>query len=177
MDCFGVYSLFSIDSKHCHACPKLKDCMTACYNELTNLSKLGSVKPLLKKHIALMKKFEVEGAKDIKSERQTTSKEVAQLSNELEKGGLIKMGRVAEDLSSAPQYFSLGVGYLRSLKETTDEKFVRHIKDRLTDTIGVNKDSAAMGLAAIVVQTLNKYKIIKVVGHKISWIATSAESV
>lgn len=151
--------------------------MKACYSELKELEKIGDVKTILKRHLKLMKSFDLATDDDIKASKQVSSNEVATLSKSLLDAKLIAEGEIAKDLSEAPQFFQAGVEFLYRIRETTDEKFVRHLKDRLLDGPEFKKDETAIKLAAITVQTLVKFKIIKIAGHKISWIGRNLESV
>lgn len=175
MDCFGVCSLFCMTGDKCRHCEKFQECLKACYAELKELDQIGDVKILLKRHLKLMQSFNLAPAEDIKATKQTSSNEVAALCNALTDANLISEGAIAKDISEAPHFFQTGVEFLYKLKETTDEKFVRHLKDRLLNTDEHSKEETAIKLAAVTVQTLAKFKIIKVVGHKIIWIAKSTE--
>nr|DAM63334.1 MAG TPA: hypothetical protein [Caudoviricetes sp.] len=175
MDCFGVYSFFCIDSKKCRSCPKLKECMKVCYGELKGLERLGDVKKLLQKHIELMKAFEVKDEGDVESGQCSLSSEVLKLSNELKEQSLIGKGWIAKDLSEAPDFIRFATEYLYRVKETTSEKFVRYMTDRLKEPSVASTPESAVAMAAVTAQVLKKFEIIKVSGNKITWIGTSSE--
>lgn len=176
MDCFGVFSFFSINGDRCRSCPRLPECMRACYDELRTMQPQADVKKLLTKHIKLMQKLQVSGAEDIKSDKEETSYEVTRLGMRLEKEGLIKSGWISRDLTKAPPFFRICTEFLYKIKETTDDKLVRHVQDCLNDPTEANSLDKAVTRAAITVQVLAGYNIIKVIGRKITWISTNSES-
>lgn len=176
MECFGVYSFFSIDSKKCRSCPQLKECMKECYGELKELEQLGDVKKILQKHLELMKAFEVPCEEDVESGAKSTSLEVLQFGNELKEAGLIGKGWIAKDLTEAPDFIRIAAEFLYRIKETTSERFVRYMTDRLREPSIASTQESAISMAAVSVQILKKFEIIKVTGQKITWISTNSES-
>ncbi|MDO4936890.1 MAG: hypothetical protein Q4E62_03150 [Sutterellaceae bacterium] len=167
--CYGMYSCFSNNSQRCRGCEQFLPCGKTCLTSLKEMCQNYDVAKFFKKHAQLMATLGVKNTPDYKASRVASSKEMDFLVQDLVGKGLIKDKWVADDLSSAPAFFETTVKLIREFGVTTAPRVVNAVKDRLVVSATDDPDKAAMGMAALAVQILVKFKLIEVVGEKITW--------
>lgn len=167
--CYGLYSCFSNNSQRCRNCSQFLQCGKTCLTSLQSLCKNYDVVKLFKKHAQLMKMLGVKEIQDYKATRVASSKEMDYLIQDLVSKGLIKDKWIADDLSAAPAFFEATTKLIQEFGTTTAQRVVNAVKDRLALSATDDPDKVAMGMAALAVQILVKFKLIEVIGEKITW--------
>lgn len=166
--CFGVPSMFSVDSKFCKACPEFKRCCAECHDELMQIKELGDLSKAIAKHEAAMVKMGLLESKTYtvpRKTKKTTMKldaaEEALLAELQLKGVLDQYNMLTGDLSLAPAPFALVVDGLKTFEKMSSSAIVQSLCYKLE----MSKEDAIRE-ATHCVRVLASLKIVKVTSNK-----------
>ena len=174
--CFGLASVFAMDSKTCKECKQQKDCAVAVFKELEKFSHSLDLKAAINRH----KKF-MEANKLLVKETfyvpepvekpQNGTDAVAEFGEWLKQQSLVGEGVIAEDKvleENTPAFFFETVKYLRLAEKATPEQVVNNIKYKMSEAEKAKVDPTQ--LASLSVQILHDNKIIQVTDKYIRWL-------
>ena len=155
--CFGVASIFAVDSARCRACPDCDQCLVACYKELVGFG----FEKLAARHKMLMdvKRIKVRASKSDVPQGDTFSEQAKEFGAMLEERKVISKGWVDPYLVDAPMDFRVVCEFLRSHRRSTAKKVANRLADVHSYMPNAKQDS--IRLASIMIQVLILYEIIK----------------
>lgn len=162
--CFGSVATFCADCRACRECGVFERCANECTETLKRLGSLGDVSTFIKRHEKIMAKVGlIEDKSTVRKTKKTEFEmcpEAKSLNEDLVKRQLIAEDWIADDLSEAPEYFSIICETLKKYETRKSGEIVRDLCDKLGPQPNIK--ALAVMYASWSVQVLFSNKIINV---------------